>query len=462
MDNFLMDTPLKEVDEFYMPDVQEEPSFLKEIYQNIHGGRHRMLLQLAGSIWVACRMNAWCLELETGKLLQAYSEHANELMSFFSIGKCSDYVLEHRELHVPFLLSDSLGMMWIAEVVHEEPRPFVVVFGPAFSSGASPLFIAEKLRSYNFSISLRSGMEEILRTVPILPEGMLHHYARMLHFTLTGKTCTEDDFFLQKARVQHDLFPEEQENTYEALRGDKVPLDRILWAESQLLSFVEEGRADAATLFKIRDSMKCANYTDGDLLQDAKYDVAITTALLSRAAVKGGLPVRIARIKELQYIRMVHQCKLRTALKDINRQMLDDFIKSVHACRTAPEISESVQLVCDYVKRHVNQKIDLDEIAASLGYTKYYLTKKFALETGMKFFAYVNQERIKASMELLRDTNSSVQDIAASLQYETASYFNVNFKRETGMSPAAYRKAIKSGLPVPDLHDFSPSHIKND
>lgn len=450
MENFLLEEPPEALEEYYMPDVREEPVFLKNIYRNIAAERPRMLLQLAGSIWVACRMNAWYLDLETGKLLQAFSAHANELMSFFTIGKCLDYVREHRTLRMPFLLSDPLGLMWIAEIAQEGSQPYVVVFGPSFPSGASPIVLAEKLRSYHFSISLRSGMEEILRTVPILPEGMLHHYARMLHFTLTGETCTDSGFYLQKARVEQELFPEEQKNSYEALRGDKVPLEKILWAEANLLSFVEEGRADAAMLAKIRDSMNCANYTDGDLLQDAKYDIVILAALFARAAVKGGLPVRIARTKELQYIRMVHQCKLRTEVKDVNQRMLADFIGSVRACREAPGVSESVQLVCDYVKRHVNRKIDLEEIASSLGYTKYYLTKKFAAEMGMKFFAYVNQERIKAAKALLRDTGNSVQDIAASLQYETPSYFNVNFKRETGMSPAAYRKAAKSGMLPPD------------
>lgn len=99
------------------------------------------------------------------------------------IGKCLDYVVENQEHRFPFLLSDSLGMVWIAEYspIEEEETPVLFVFGPVFTSATSPMVITDNLTRMNFSMSIRKQMEEVLDEVPVLMNSAIEQYARMLH-----------------------------------------------------------------------------------------------------------------------------------------------------------------------------------------------------------------------------------------------------------------------------------------
>ena len=53
---------------------------------------------------------------------------------------------------------------------------------------------------------------------------------------------------------------------------------------------------------------------------------------------------------------------------------------------------------------------------------------------------YVVQRRIERASELLRDTNDPIIEVAQQVGYENQSYFTTLFKRETGYTPAVFRK----------------------
>ena len=50
---------------------------------------------------------------------------------------------------------------------------------------------------------------------------------------------------------------------------------------------------------------------------------------------------------------------------------------------------------------------------------------------------------MEIAKDLLKDTALSVQDIALQVGINDAGYFAVLFKRQVGMSPIGYRKALK-------------------
>ncbi len=54
---------------------------------------------------------------------------------------------------------------------------------------------------------------------------------------------------------------------------------------------------------------------------------------------------------------------------------------------------------------------------------------------------YVNKNRIAYARKLLKSTTLSIQDVAASSGIPDIHYFTRLFRRETGISPRAYRAA---------------------
>lgn len=69
-------------------------------------------------------------------------------------------------------------------------------------------------------------------------------------------------------------------------------------------------------------------------------------------------------------------------LTAISHTMYEDFIKRVHKKRSNPQLSSLVQRCCDYIEMHVEEKLRIRDLAQKLGYTEYYLSKRFKKEVG--------------------------------------------------------------------------------
>ena len=65
---------------------------------------------------------------------------------------------------------------------------------------------------------------------------------------------------------------------------------------------------------------------------------------------------------------------------------------------------------------------------------------------GVSPYAYYMQLRIANARSLLEDTDLKVKDIAEKCGYKDALYFTQAFKKETGMTPSAYRGAVGRGI----------------
>jgi len=424
-------------------DLQEKEAFLSTVFRDAGGDPFQYLLLFSGAAYAACGMNAWCFSSKDGQVLNAFAVHEKELATFFIIGKCLDYMQEHPGHPFPFLLSDGLGMLWIAEFepAPKDPEcPLIFVLGPVFSSMTSPAVIRDNLDKLGVSLSIRRQLETVLSEVPVLSVAATEQYARMLHFILTGQPCTTDRFLLQKAKVEIDLF-DEHDAEQSLMKRYHAPLERVLERESRLLSLVREGRPDDAALESLRSGDHRPLYVSGDPLRNAKDELIILNTKYIRASEDGGLPPQISRSLSLRYLELIEKAGSLTELADIERSMTEDYISQVHALKEETDRSKEVLIVEHYIRSNLTKPLRISDAARLVGYTEYYLSRKFAKETGLKFADYVNRERVLYAQTLLRTTQLPIQEISALLQFSSISYFGRVFKSCAGVSPTEYRNA---------------------
>lgn len=74
-----------------------------------------------------------------------------------------------------------------------------------------------------------------------------------------------------------------------------------------------------------------------------------------------------------------------------------------------------------------------------------YLGRIFKRVQGQSFSGYLNDLRLEQARLLLLDPNMRVGDVAAAVGFENQSYFQVLFKKKTGMTPGDYRARQLSG-----------------
>lgn len=108
--------------------------------------------------------------------------------------------------------------------------------------------------------------------------------------------------------------------------------------------------------------------------------------------------------------------------------------------------SNCVQMVVQYISRNYNHEITLDMLAAYTHFSVRHPTRKFKAVMEMSIAEYILQQRISNAKVLLQSTDRKIEDIAMESGFGSDSYFCLQFKKATGMTPQQYRKASQAEL----------------
>lgn len=85
----------------------------------------------------------------------------------------------------------------------------------------------------------------------------------------------------------------------------------------------------------------------------------------------------------------------------------------------------------------------LASYAAEAGISENYLSRLVKNATGRSVGGWINIARIQKAKRLLAETRDPVIDIAAAVGMEDQSYFSRLFKKETALTPSAFRKKMQ-------------------
>lgn len=390
---------------------------------------------LAAEVFAAADLGMWCFSMDR-ELYYSTCPNQKEFQSFLELSECLDFVYERKEgWDRPVYLSDSLGLIWVAEHIFREGSPeLLIVMGPVFLSTTSVKHIEDTLRKNESSVYVCRQMMRTLTDVPVIMLPMLNQFAKMLHYTITSERIQASEFIFQNEQAEGRIFEDNNALTLE-------DPDRGVKGERMLLQAVKDGNLNYKQIMEEEMAAGGVLVSDtGNALRDGKNTVLIFNALLCRAAMEGGIPAKIAKETEAKYILESEKCDTITKLKNVNEKMLDEYVRRVHDCKQNPMISKTTQECCDYIKANVLRPLTVESIARDMGYTAYYFTKKFHKEMGIRVTDYIKQARIDYAKIALLTTKKSIQEISDSLQFGTRNYFSKVFHDIVGMTPAAYRE----------------------
>lgn len=106
------------------------------------------------------------------------------------------------------------------------------------------------------------------------------------------------------------------------------------------------------------------------------------------------------------------------------------------------KLKEKVNILVYLSTEYKNPELSLDSLIHTLGINRTKINNILKSETGQTFTAYLNKLRLTEAARLLRENaEASVSEIAYSVGYNNASYFNRVFKREYGCTPVNFRQS---------------------
>lgn len=93
----------------------------------------------------------------------------------------------------------------------------------------------------------------------------------------------------------------------------------------------------------------------------------------------------------------------------------------------------------DYIDEHYMEDLSLEDIAESIGFSKFHFSRLFKQYTSFTFCDYLCYRRIKVAEELLAKPDLSITEIALSAGFPSISTFNRLFKQHKNCTPSEYR-----------------------
>lgn len=101
--------------------------------------------------------------------------------------------------------------------------------------------------------------------------------------------------------------------------------------------------------------------------------------------------------------------------------------------------SRAIAKAVDFINQHYTESINLTDVAVAVHLNSEYFCRLFKEETGRNFSNYLANLRLNKAVELLRNSDHKVSEIAGLVGYSNLSYFSTLFKKYYGISPFDFR-----------------------
>jgi AraC family transcriptional regulator len=102
----------------------------------------------------------------------------------------------------------------------------------------------------------------------------------------------------------------------------------------------------------------------------------------------------------------------------------------------------------EYVAAHLDCGIGLSDLAKVAGLSRMHFAAQFRAATGYRPREYLLHQRIEHAKSLLSNTEMPLAEVALTVGFSTQAHFSTVFKRIASETPARWRCASKSELPL--------------
>lgn len=212
--------------------------------------------------------------------------------------------------------------------------------------------------------------------------------------------------------------------------------------EPALLAAIRRGERTEAR--RILNRVLTAVYHTGRsntaLLKSLALELVV---IMTRAAVQaGGSPEKILGLN-YQSITALSRIHDQEALASWLCDMLEQLIDAIEA-NTRHSNSVLLARALEYIEAHLAEEISRDEVARAAGLSASRFSHLMRAKTGWSFSELLTRLRVDRACHLLRHTELGLVQIALESGFGDQSYFNRVFRKRTGATPGAYRRAHRT------------------
>ena len=108
--------------------------------------------------------------------------------------------------------------------------------------------------------------------------------------------------------------------------------------------------------------------------------------------------------------------------------------------------NELVAQSIDYIMRHLDEEISIEDVADACHFSKYYFSRVFKAQTGESIYSFIKRLKMEQSaLKLKIEKSRSITDVGYTYGYSPSNYSSA-FKKHHNISPVEFRSKINTAI----------------
>ncbi len=216
-------------------------------------------------------------------------------------------------------------------------------------------------------------------------------------------------------------------------------LRRTYLKDMEQYDLLREGDSKALEAGKISFDPSIQGHLSDDPVKNAKYLFVASIALTCRYAIMGGMNQQASYDTSDVYIKQMDKLDNVADIISLQNEMFKFYLDEVIKARKDSAKVLPIRRCLDHIYNHLNEHITVEDLADTVSLNPNYLSTLFKTEMGVSISQYIRNQRIEVACNMLRHSDYTYSEIAATLAFSSQSHFIKVFKEETGMTPKEYR-----------------------
>ena len=245
----------------------------------------------------------------------------------------------------------------------------------------------------------------------------------------------------QQARLGAEIFKRKMlEQTLKEVKKDEAQSKADLNIEKEFLIRLKIG--DRGGMMELLNKM-LADMIDryGGRLQMFRVKILELIALLSRTATEDEIEEEKVLALNVKYMEQIGRSESLEDLCYLMCQVAEEYSAKIYRKRRGKN-TEIITEVLNYIWQNFNRQLSLEEIAAHVYLSPYYLSHIFKKEVGFTVMESVTKARMEEAKRMLRHSDDNVAKIAKNLGYNDPGHFSKVFKRCEGVMPKEFKRRL--------------------
>jgi AraC-like DNA-binding protein len=207
--------------------------------------------------------------------------------------------------------------------------------------------------------------------------------------------------------------------------------------ERMLLSNIRAGDRNASR--SILNEMLASIYMSAPRIVVLRARVIELMTCLTRAAIEDNPLMEPMIERNHRWTEQLIRAKSFEELSEKLMRALDDFIDGIYL-HGLNRSNKHVHKALEFIGDEYGNSISLKDVAAHVGLSGCRLAHLVKDFTGKTVLQNIRDVRVRHAQELLEQSSMSCAEVGYQVGFGDQSYFTAHFKKQTGMTPAKYRR----------------------